>query len=79
MVCSHRGDRVDLLFWCPGFPTMSTSAGNGCRKLGLPIAVHKTEVPALVLIFLGIELDSRSGIMAPGRELKRESRERLLI
>jgi len=60
---------------------MSTSAGNECRKLGVPRAVHKTEGPAMVLIFLGFELDSSSGIIRLPDEKLIEARnqERLLI
>ena len=30
-----------------------------CRRLGIPISVHKTEGPSVVLIFLGVELDTQ--------------------
>ena len=33
-----------------------------CRHLGIPIAAHKTEGPAMIIIFLGIELGIFLGI-----------------
>ena len=43
-----------------------------CKLLGVPIAVHKTEGPLLVIVFLGIELDTRAGVIRlPGVKLRR--------
>ena len=47
-----------------------------CRRLGIPIATHKTEGPARSLIFLGIELDAVAmEIRLPGEKLQRLKRE----
>lgn len=47
-----------------------------CKLLGVPIAVHKTEGPAVVIIFLGIEIDSVKGVIRlPGEKLRRLQRE----
>ena len=49
-----------------------------CRRLGIPISVHKTEGPSVVLIFLGVELDTQKMEVRLPREklwrLKREIR-----
>ena len=34
-----------------------------CQRLGVPIAQHKTEGPSTQLVFLGIELNTREGIL----------------
>ena len=47
-----------------------------CRRLGIPIATHKTEGPARSLILLGIELDAVAmEIRLPGEKLQRLKRE----
>ena len=47
-----------------------------CEKLGVPIAVHKTEGPAPVLTFLGIELDTVAmTLRLPEEKLRRLQRE----
>ena len=44
-----------------------------CRKLGVPLASHKCEVPATRLTFLGIEIDTIRGLL----RLPAEKHERL--
>lgn len=47
-----------------------------CHRLGIPIAAHKTEGPARILIFLGIELDTvEMEIRLPKEKLQRLKRE----
>ena len=43
-----------------------------CQWLGVPIAQHKTEGPSTQLVFLGMELNTRDGILRlPGAKLQR--------
>lgn len=43
-----------------------------CQLLGVPVAVHKTEGPSFILVFLGIELDTnRMEIRLPKEKLQR--------
>ena len=47
-----------------------------CEILGVPIAVHKTEGPATVIVFLGIEIDTSKGeLRLPREKLRRLQRE----
>ena len=47
-----------------------------CARLGVPIAVHKTEGPFLRLTFLGIEIDTETGqVRLPEEKLRRLQRE----
>ena len=47
-----------------------------CRRLGIPISVHKTEGPSVVLIFLGVELDTQKmEIRLPRVNLRRLKRD----
>ena len=58
---------------------MKESIGEGVgavERLGVPIAVHKTEGPASVLRFLGIELDTLAmTFRLPQEKLQRLQRE----
>ena len=43
-----------------------------CRELGVPLAAHKREGPTTVLVFLGIEIDTRAGVLRlPPEKLQR--------
>ena len=43
-----------------------------CRRLGVPIAQHKTKGPSMQLVFLDIELNTREGILRlPEMKLQR--------
>jgi len=43
-----------------------------CHRLGVPVARHKTEGPSTQLVFLGIELNTRDGILRlPEAKLRR--------
>ncbi len=47
-----------------------------CRKLGIPIARHNTKGPGIVLVFLGIELDTvRMEARLPQEKLRRLKQE----
>ena len=45
-----------------------------CRRLGIPISVHKTEGPSVVLIFLGVELDTQKNTVTQGKLAAPEER-----
>ena len=47
-----------------------------CRRLGIPISVHKTEGPSVVLILLGVELDTQKmEVWLPRENLRRLKRD----
>ena len=47
-----------------------------CARLGIPIASHKTEGPVLIIVFLGIELDTKAlTVRLPDEKLARLKRE----
>lgn len=47
-----------------------------CHQLGIPIAVHKTEGPGVIIVFLGIELDTVAmEIRLPQEKLRRLQQE----
>ena len=64
-----------MVFGAPGTAECQASLDTAlqwCKQLGVPIAAHKTEGPAMVLIFLGIELDTeRMEIRLPKVKLQR--------
>ena len=50
----------------PGFPEFQRSLEgilDYCQRLRVPIAQHKTKGPSTQLVFLGIELKTRDGIL----------------
>ena len=53
---------------------------NCCKRLGIPIAQHKTEGPWTVLVFLGIELNTRDSILRlPEEKLQRLQRDQQMV
>lgn len=68
-----------ILFGSPDSPECRQALEKAlqiCKRLGVPIAVHKTEGPATVLVFLGIEVDTVEGVIRlPEEKLRRLQRE----
>ena len=68
-----------ILFGSPDSPECKRALEKAleiCRRLGVPIAVHKTEGPVTVIVFLGIEIDTVEGMTRlPEEKLRRLQRE----
>ena len=68
-----------ILFGSPGSPECKRALEKAleiCRRLGVPIAAHKTEGPVTVIVFWGIEIDAVVGmIRLPEEKLRRLQRE----
>ncbi len=64
-----------LLFGAPDTPQCEVSLSRAlarCTRLGVPVAPDKTDGPSMVLVFLGIQLDTRSLTMSlPSSKLER--------
>ena len=87
MQWSLEQEGIDIIHYLDDFLITSSPDGTACeralalalekcRKLGVPIAGHKTEGPATTITFLGIELDTVARTMRlPTEKLSRLQRE----
>ena len=87
MQWSLEREGIDIIHYLDDFLITSSPDGTACkralalalekcRKLGVPIAGHKTEGPATTITFLGIELDTVARTMRlPAEKLSHLQRE----